>query len=127
MLKGLHHVSLKVASQEALQAAITFYRDLLGFPLLRTWGQGEKQMAMLDLGNTILELSANGVPGAQPGPFAHIAFCTDDVDGDVARVTGAGFSLIMAPTDVKLGEDHPARVAFCRGPAGEELEFFCEL
>lgn len=127
MLNGLHHVSLKVAGEEGFQSAIAFYRDFLGFPLLRQWGQGDRQMAMLDLGNTILELSAGGAADAQAGRFAHIAFRTDDVDGAVQTVTGAGLPLIMAPTDVKLGENYPARVAFCRGPAGEELEFFQEL
>jgi glyoxylase I family protein len=39
----------------------------------------------------------------------------------------AGCPVIMEVTDKRLGENYPIRIAFCRGPAGEEIEFFQEL
>ena len=40
----------------------------------------------------------------------------------------AGYKITMEPTDIVIGSTppYPARIAFCIGPVGEELEFFCE-
>jgi len=126
MLKGLHHVSLKVHGPDQFEAALHFYRDLLGFSPLRTWARPGVQGAMLSLGNTILEIASDGAPDAQKGLWGHIAFATDDVDGIIQTVRQAGYPILTPPSDRQLGPDYPIRIAFCAGPAGEEIEFFQE-
>ena len=81
---------------------------------------------MLSLGNTLLEITANGEDAAGKGRFAHIAFRTDDVDGAAGAVRRAGYPVFLEPSDKNLGGDYPIRIAFCTGPAGEDIEFFQE-
>ena len=82
--------------------------------------------AMLDLGNTLLEVFADGAGLPDKGRFAHIALCTDDVDGMIEQMRALGRPILVEPKDAVLGGDYPIRVGFCQGPAGEEVEFFCE-
>ncbi len=127
MLNGIHHISLKARGEAQFRQVLDFYRDVLGCPLVRAWGQGDGQGAMLDLGNTLLEVTANGPAELGKGLFGHIAFATDDVDGMAERLRAAGRDVFLPPTDKNLGGSYPIRIAFCTGPAGEELEFFQEL
>lgn len=124
-MRGVHHISLKAKGAAAFERVLAFYRDVLGCPLVRRWGEGESQGAMLDLGNTLLEVMANG-RAEEKGLFAHIAFAADDVDGMARRVREAGYPVFLGPEDKNLGGDYPIRIAFCTGPAGEEIEFFQE-
>lgn len=124
-MKGLHHVSLKARGEEAFEHVLAFYSQVLDCPLIRRWGEGESQGAMLDLGNTILEVSASGTETGK-GLFAHIAFAVDDVDGVIQRMREVGRPILVEPTDKNLGGSYPIRIAFCQGPIGEELEFFHE-
>ena len=125
MMRGVHHISLRAPGAGAFEKVLDFYQNVLSCPLVRRWGQGDGQGAMLDLGNTLLEVTANGGE-EQRGLFAHIAFATDDVDGMIARVRAAGCPVLVEPGDRNLGGDYPIRIAFCAGPVGEELEFFQE-
>ena len=125
-IKGVHHVSLKAQGAEEFQRVLDFYQQVLDCPLIRHWGQGDSQGAMLDLGNTILEVTSNGTERGK-GFFAHLAFATDDVDGMVERLRAAGCPVLVQPVDKNLGGNYPIRIAFCAGPIGEELEFFQEL
>ncbi|BDF67112.1 hypothetical protein CE91St43_10840 [Oscillospiraceae bacterium] len=126
MLQGIHHISLKAAGEEQFQRALDFYTGVLGAGLVRQWGLGDDRGAMLELGNTLLEVMANGSAGDSKGPFAHIAFRTDDVDAAVRAVEEAGCPVFLPPSDKNLGGDYPIRIAFCTGPAGEDIEFFQE-
>ena len=53
---------------------------------------------------------------------------TEDVDACVTAVRKAGYEVFVEPKDIEIQSDpkFPARIAFCRGPLGEEIEFFCE-
>ena len=124
-MRGIHHISLRAPGAGAFERVLDFYQNVLECPLVRRWGQGDGQGAMLDLGNTLLEVMANGSE-ERLGLFAHIAFATEDVDGMIARVRAAGCPVLVEPKDANLGGDYPIRIAFCAGPAGEELEFFQE-
>lgn len=124
-MKGVHHISLKARGAEEFRQVLDFYQQVLDCPLVRRWGEGDRQGAMLDLGNTLLEVTANGT-AAENGLFAHIAFATDDVDGMVERMRAAGRPVLVQPADKNLGGNYPIRNAFCAGPLGEELEFFHE-
>ena len=125
MAKGIHQIALKAQGIEELQKTVDFYVNVLDCPVVRSWEENGKQGAMLNLGNTILEVTSDGT-GAGTGVFPHIAFAEDDVDAAVQRVQKAGREVFMPPTDVNIGGNYPVRVAFCKGPAGEEIEFFQE-
>lgn len=126
MLKGIHHISLKADGETQYRSVLEFYQNILGCPLVRSWGEGESSGAMLDLGNVLLEVMASGGAGLKKGRFAHIAFCTDDVDALIRRTRAAGCTILVEPKDVDLGGNYPIRIGFCIGPAGEEIEFFQE-
>lgn len=124
---GVHHICLKAAGQAAWEAAVAFYSQVLGCPLVRSWGEGDGSGAMLDLGGCLLELFADADRPLSPGVYRHVALRTDDVDGAVELVRRAGCAITLEPVDKVLGADYPIRVAFCRGPVGEAIEFFQEL
>ncbi len=60
--------------------------------------------------------------------LTHIAFHTDDVDELAGKVENAGYEVFIKPCDKEIPSDPPYRIrmAFCHGPLGEEVEFFCE-
>lgn len=124
MITGLHHISMKCGNEEDFKRAKSFYLDLLGFATVREWPEG----ILIDLGNTKLELFNNGNGVKTLGAIRHIAFATDDVDGVIAKVKDAGYEVFIEPNDITIRstpEVH-ARMAFCFGPLGEQIEFFNE-
>lgn len=125
-ISGVHHICLKAAGREQWENVIEFYTQALGCPLVRSWGEGAGSGAMLDLGNCLLEISADAERPLSPGVHRHVAFRTDDVDGAVELVRRAGCEITLEPTDKCLGADYPVRIAFCRGPLGESIELFQE-
>lgn len=126
MLNGVHHICIKCNGYDSWQEDVAFYRDVLGFSLVRSWGEGESSGAMLFTGNCLMEVMANGVEPVF-GVTRHVAFACDDVPGMLDRVRAAGRPITMEAKELSLGENYPIRVGFCIGPAGEEVEFFHEL
>ena len=128
LIKGTHHVSLKCDSVELFQKTLDFYLNTLGLELVRTWGEGEKSAAMISTGNSIIEVFAWGRTSEKTGSVNHFALATDDVDQCIETVRKIGCPVTVEPKDVVIGSaiPFPARVAFCVGPVGEEIEFFCE-
>lgn len=127
-IKGLHHVSLRCEGVEQFRQARDFYHNILGLELKRSWGEGEDAGAMLDAGNCVIELFAKGRELDKTGSINHLAFAAADTDECIARVRAAGYPVTKEPTDVVIPSKPPlpARVAFCIGPVGEEIEFFEE-
>ena len=124
MIRGLHHVSMRCGTPEEFQRAKEFYCGLLGLPVKREWTEG----AMIDLGNAVIEIF-NSKPGERvTGAVRHFALASDDVDGDIAKIKAAGYSVFVEPKDVVIPSQLPlsARIAFCNGPLGEEIELFQE-
>ena len=124
MITGLHHVSLKCGTEDEFMRAKSFYLDVLGFKIVREWPEG----AMIGFGNGMLEIFNNGDGIKTKGALRHIAFATDNVDEIVSKVKGAGYNVFIEPNDIVIRSDpeYPARMAFCFGPLGEEIEFFQE-
>jgi glyoxylase I family protein len=123
---GFHHVAVRVHD---FDAALRFYKEALGFTERVTWGEGDKRAVMLDTGNgSYLEVFAGGQ--AQPperGSLLHYAVRTDDVDGAIERAKKFGMQVTVEPKDVTIPSKPfplPVRLAFCKGPGGEEIEFF---
>ena len=124
LIKGIHHTALKCCSKEEYENTIAFYRDVLGLEIVRTWEEG----TMLHTGCGLIEIFNNAESQLEQGVVRHFALATDDVDACVEAVTKAGYEVFMGPKDITIPSDppFPARIAFCRGPIGEEIEFFRE-
>ena len=124
MVKGLHHISMKCGTEKEYEDVKAFYIDLLGFKLVREWPEG----MMIDFGNGMLEIFNNGDGIKTKGALRHLAFATDDVDGMVRKVKEAGYNVFIEPKDIVINSEpaYPARMAFCYGPLGEQIEFFQE-
>lgn len=128
-ISGIHHLALRCQGVEQFEKAVAFYTELLGLPLVRTWGSSDAPCAMIETGSGMLELFSNGKGPLPSEVFPHLAFKTDDTDACIEAVRAAGYEITMEPNDIVIASTppYPARIAFCRGPAGEELEFFQEL
>lgn len=124
MISGLHHISMKCGTEEEFGKAKDFYLGVLGLSVKREWPEG----IMIDSGSGLLEIFRNGKGIRTKGAIRHIAFVTDDVDGMAARVRKAGYEVFVEPNDIVIPSEPElrARMAFCRGPLGEEIEFFRE-
>ena len=133
IIQGLGYAHIAVASYD-FEKSLAFYKAL-GMTVYTEWGEGDKHIALLDMGNgNLLELfckptlnsekSAGLEDGAQ---FMHFAFSVEDVDAAYQTALAAGATPLTDPKDAPL-QSHPVpltlRVAFVKGPCGEELEFF---
>ena len=127
-ITGIHHVAMKCQGLEEFEKTIHFYRDILGLAEVRRWGNGEKTAVMLDTGAGLLEIFANGVDRLGAGALRHIALAVEDTDVCIEAARAEGYEITMEPTDLVIQSNppYPARIGFCIGPVGEELEFFCE-
>ncbi len=121
LIKGLHHVHLK-CKMEQFEDVLHFYAGILGLRLLSR----KEDCAILDTGDGLLEIfnDAEELPGQ--GDIRHFAFLVDDVRACIETVEKAGYRIKEYPVDVvfALAEPVPARIAFCYGVLGEEVEFF---
>lgn len=124
LIKGVHHVCMKCVTAEQFDEVRKFYGEILGLPVVRSWAAG----IMYDLGGSLLEVFSNGAEALPQGVWQHIALATDDVDACVKAVSDAGYAITIEPKDIVIASEPPlpARIAFCIGPMGEEIEFFCE-
>lgn len=124
LVKGIHHVAMKCFGQEEYNKVKAFYKDVLGLEIVEEW----KTCTLFDTGAGVVEVFTDGSEPLETGVIRHFAFAVDDVEACVAAVKAAGYEVFMEPKEVCLGGDtaYPAKVAFCRGPLGEEIEFFCQ-
>ena len=125
LIKGVHHISIHCKGLEHFEQAIRFYRDILGMPVAMRWGEGDGSAVMLSIGGgSMMEIFASGKDEPGQGAIRHFALATDDVDACVKAVSDAGYDVFVQPKDAML-DTMSIRIAFCHGPAGEEIEFFC--
>ena len=127
LICGIHHVALKCDGTAEFEKTLHFYQDVLGLEPVRSWGEGENAGAMLSTGDGLLEIFASGRKLPQ-GAIRHFALRTERVDDCVAAVRAAGYPITVEPKDIVIASNppFPARIAFCTGPVGEEIEFFQE-
>ncbi|MBO5648814.1 MAG: VOC family protein [Clostridia bacterium] len=125
---GFHHIGLKVAD---LAKSRSMYAAL-GMKEVCSWGEGDSEIVMLDLGDGgRIELFAGGGDFlSKEGKWLHFAMKVDDVDAAYQTALAAGFAPKTAPKVVDL-QSRPTKIsiniAFVVGPDGEELEFFRQL
>ena len=127
LICGIHHVALKCDGTAEFEKTVHFYQNVLGLEPVRSWGEGENAGAMLSTGDGLLEIFASGKKLPQ-GAIRHFALRTERVDDCVAAVRAAGYPITVEPKDIVIASNppFPARIAFCTGPVGEEIEFFQE-
>jgi glyoxylase I family protein len=122
---GFHHVAIKVRD---FDATVKFYSEGFGFKARLSWGEGNSRAVLLDTGDgNYLEVFAGGSQEIKPeGSIIHMAFRTDDVAKAVAAARTAGAEITVEPKDVVISDSPatPIRIAFCKGPDGEIIEFF---
>ena len=123
---GFHHIAMRVKD---FDASVAFYTEALGFTEKIAWGEGDKRAIMLDTGDgNYLELFAGGEEEPKPeGAVLHFALRTTDCDTAIERARAAGMEVTVEPKDVTIEsrpEPTPVRLAFCKGPDGEIIEFF---
>ena len=129
MTKGVHHIAIKAKGLEAYRKTIHFYHEILGMPMVRSWTMDDGNCAcMVDTGAGLLELFSNAQEEKGEGALRHLAFSVTDTDACIEAVRTAGYKITMEPTDIVISSvpPYPARIAFCVGPTGEEVEFFQE-
>ena len=124
MIHGIHHISMKCATVGEFLRAKDFYLNVLGLSIKRQWPEG----VMIDTGGGLIEIFCNGQGSRAKGAIRHFALLTDDVDALAAKIRTAGYAVFIDPSDIVIDSQppYPARMAFCVGPLGEEIELFCE-
>lgn len=122
MIKGIHHVSMKTRNDTEYERVKKFYSEILGLKIIKEC----EACLLLDTGSGIVEIFRNGTEEAVRGVIRHFAFAVDDVKECVDAVSGAGYEVFVPMKEVDVGGDTNlhATIAFCKGPLGEEIEFF---
>jgi glyoxylase I family protein len=122
---GFHHIAIKVRD---FDATVKFYNEGFGFEERLSWGEGDSRGILLDTGDgNYLEVFAGGSQELKPeGSIIHMAFRTDDVHKAIEAARAAGAEVTVEPKDIMISQNPltPVRIAFCKGPDGEILEFF---
>lgn len=125
---GFHHIALECRD---IEKSLSMYQSL-GMTEVVRWGEGEKLIVMLDVGDGgRIELFANGSDAfSENGKWQHFALCVEDVDAAYQTALAAGFLPMTEPKVVPLASK-PApisiHIAFVKGPDNEQLEFFKEV
>ncbi|GAB4069839.1 VOC family protein [Ancylobacter sonchi] len=125
-MRGIHHIAI-ICSDYARSRR--FYGETLGFPVLNEVFRAERGSwkCDLDAGNARLELFSFPDPPPRPSrPEAcglrHLAFATDALDREIARLTGLGIAVEPVRTDPYTGR----RFTFFADPDGLPLELYEE-
>lgn len=123
-MRCIHHIAVICSDYERSRA---FYRDILGFPVLREVWRAERESwkCDLDAGNAQIELFSFPTPPARPSrPEAcglrHLAFLIDDIDAEVARLTAAGVEC----EPIRIDPYTDQRFTFFTDPDGLPLELY---
>ena len=138
MIESLEHVGLSAAD---LERSIAFYRDVLGFTLVRIvesppsmrlgdvvgLSRASARIAHLTLGGTMLEIFEYQDPRGRPIPpdrtqadrgFIHVGLRSSDTRADHARLAARGVRFIHDPIEFRPG----VWIAYFHGPDGEVCE-----
>jgi predicted enzyme related to lactoylglutathione lyase len=121
-----------VVEAEDYEAALTFYRDVLGLPEQAAFSSGDDaKVVILDAGRATLEIANPAQKrmidevevGRQVAPKIRVAFEVDDARGTTERLVSAGAAEVAPPTRTPW-ESLNARLD---APAGLHITVFQEL
>ena len=138
MIVKADHTALSVVDMDK---SLAFYRDIIGFEVVRTLQCGPEtllgevvgmqgcsaKIAHLKLGGTMLELFQYTDPCGRAMPadskqadkgWIHMGFTSDDVRGDAERLKAAGIELVSEPVEFRPD----VWIVYLRGPDGEVCE-----
>jgi glyoxylase I family protein len=120
----IHHIAI-ICSDYARSRH--FYTGILGFPIIREVFREERNSwkCDLDAGNAQIELFSFPSPPPRPSyPEAcglrHLALATDDLAGQVARLTGFG----IAVEPIRIDPYTDRAFTFFADPDGLPIEFY---
>lgn len=115
----LNHVGIYVAD---LSKSIDFYQELFGFKTVKEFTSGEAKIAMLDLGEGMLELVQRpGSPGTPPqGNWSHLALHDPDFNTTVQSLEEKGIETRQ------ISMDNGAKLCFFRDPDGHVIEIMSQ-
>lgn len=121
LIKGFHHVALKCCTKEEYEKTISFYKDVLELETVREWQEG----IVFNAGSGQIEIFNNAETQLEQGAIRHFALATDNVDKCASAIKKAGYKVTIEPKDISIASKpiFEARIAFCIGPVGEEIEF----
>ncbi|MFB4277969.1 VOC family protein [Nonomuraea sp. MTCD27] len=128
---AVHQLRLVVEAED-YEAALAFYRDVLGLPEQAAFsGGGGARVTILDAGRATLEIANPAQKemidevevGRQVAPKIRVAFEVDDARGTTERLVSAGAAEVAPPT-VTPWESLNARLD---APAGLHITVFQEL
>jgi glyoxylase I family protein len=116
----LQHVAIRVRD---IPRTLKFYIDGLGFKRHTVFGGAPK----IEIGEgSFLELFPSDQEAPEDvGTIVHFAILTDDCDAAVEVARSVGAEVVMEPKYIDQdSEGFPTRrIAFCKGPDGEQIEF----
>lgn len=120
-----------VVEAEDYDAAVAFFRDVLGMPEQEAFSTGDARVAILDAGRATLEIANPAQKryidevevGRDVAPKLRVAFEVDDGPAVTARLVAAGATQVAPPTVT------PWRSVNSRleAPAGLQITVFQEL
>jgi catechol 2,3-dioxygenase-like lactoylglutathione lyase family enzyme len=125
---GLHHVSIRVRD---LDRSLALYRDVLGLEVRAAFDLHGNRFAMLEAGSgrylELVETGADPRPGADGDVFWHLALRSRHLESSLEAVRKFGCEITRPVTPLELvnrigDRPFPVRVAFFRGPDGEDVE-----
>lgn len=119
MLTEFNHYGIVIRD---LKASLAFYQDILGAKIVFEGfiPSSRTDVVYLQIAGGLIEL----LHRAEPAPdevfgVTHIAFLSDDLDADYARLVAAGHDGLVAPKVAGTGH---GRLAFLRDPNGARVE-----
>lgn len=126
---GFHHVAIRVKDWDR---SMKFYTQGLGMTVRITWGDAPARAVMLDAGNgDYLEMFEKAAEQWKDSDASilHFALRTTDCDAALERARQAGAVVTMESKSLDIQSRPtvtPVRIAFCKGPDEEVIEFFEE-
>ena len=129
MERGAHQLRLVVEADD-YEAAVTFYRDVLGLAQEEAYQDGEARVVILGAGRATLEIInpaqkalIDEVEVGRPvAPRIRVAFQVADAAGSTGALAAAGAQVVAPPTRTPWGSLN----ARLDGPAGLHLTLFQE-
>ena len=114
-----------------MDRSLALYRDLLGLEVRTAFELHDNRFAMLEAGNgryiELVETRADPRSTSETDVFWHLALRSRNLEKsfEVVRAFGCEITRPITPLDLvnSVGDrPFPVRVAFFRGPDGEEIE-----